>query len=470
MEAESDQQIGKIVDAIDRAFLRAGRDPLGTVVRKLWEDLEGPAKTARLYGMAGVANCRQFFRILEEMEEGVPEQTLTRFEKAMEDLYQPADPSLSRSSVQMMTIHRAKGLEFDIVFLPFMDWKPLASGPTVPEPYFLERIPGSEGKSVIAMGTDRRVGEPSKTYTLLKKLRRDRKWGEAKRLFYVASTRARDSLIMSGIAGMKEGRILAPDRSVLAWVMEHEKINEREPAPVMEGATDRLSIEVNPEIKPEPAATPAREAELPEPSKLSPQRVARQVNFPSSLTFDETETTGTADTVQTTSNDAIRGIVIHRALSTYIRKVSLPSQKAVRMALLDEGIPGQMAETMAGEILNEVMISVREPFLAGLIEKSNPIVETEWPLEDMVNGRLRSGIIDLAVFDGTTWWILDFKTSRPKEGEEIEVFLKGEEDKYTPQIDHYRSMLKNLMRDDSPEIRAGIYLTALPIWREIKNS
>ncbi|MEA3470220.1 MAG: UvrD-helicase domain-containing protein [Thermodesulfobacteriota bacterium] len=470
MAAESDQEIRKILDATDRAFLRAGRDPLGTVVRKLWEDLEGPAKTARFYGMAGVANCRQFFRVLEDMEEGIPQQTITRFQRAMEGLYQPADPTVSRSSVQMMTIHRAKGLEFDIVFLPFMDWRPLASGPAIPPPYFLERIPGRGGKNVIAMGTDRRVGEPSKTYALLKKLRRDRKWGEAKRWFYVASTRARDSLIMSGVAGMKEDRISVPEKSILKWVMDHEKINGMAPADIMNGKKRTLSIEVNPEIEPPPAATPDHETELSEPCELSPQRLTYQTDFPSSLTYDETETTGATDTLRAVSKDAIRGIVIHRAMSTYIRKASLPSKKAVRIALVNEGITEKVAEKMAGEILREVGSAVKEPFLAGLIGSSNPIVETEWPIEDMSNERrLRSGIIDLAVFDGKTWWVVDFKTSRPKEGEKLEVFLKGEEKKYTPQIDNYRSMLKNFINDDSPEIRSGIYLTALQLWMEIKN-
>jgi len=97
-------------------------------------------------------------------------------------------------------------------------------------------------------------------------------------------------------------------------------------------------------------------------------------------------------------------------------------------------------------------------------------VEAEWPLEYLTEGGdIRSGIIDLAVFDGTTWWIVDFKTSCPGAGNNLEDFLQMEEKKYTPQIEHYCSMLNNLINDDSQEIRAGIYLTALPLWREIKN-
>jgi ATP-dependent helicase/nuclease subunit A len=471
MSATRDPKLRDIVNATDGAFLRVGRDPLGKIVKKLWADLNGPAETARLFGMAGVANCHEFFHVLEDMEEGIPLETLKRFRGAMERLYEPADPTLSRSSVQMMTIHRAKGLEFDIVFLPYLDWKPIISGPPVPPPYLLERIPGGGGKNVIAMGGDRRRGVASKTYDFLKKIKKERRWGEAKRWFYVASTRARDSLIMSGVAKIKDDIISAPDNSVLKWVMNHEGINDRDTAHIVEAENKMLSIYVNPEIGPSVRVTADHEPELPEPYELLPQRIPHRALPPSSFRSDEAEPRDAMERAESPSENAvIRGIVTHRMLSTYIKRALLPSEKAVAMTLVHEGMACEPADKMAGEILKEVGATVSEPFLSGLIRRSHPLVETEWPLEYLTEGGgIRSGIIDLAVFDGTTWWIVDFKTSRPAEGDNLEDFLQMEEKKYTPQIDHYRSMLKNLIHDDSQEIRAGIYLTALPLWREIKN-
>ena len=471
MLATTDPKLRDIVNATDGAFLRVGRDPLGKIVKKLWSDLNGPAKTARLFGMAGVANCYEFFNVLEDMEEGIPLETLKRFRGTMERLYEPADPTVSKSSVQMMTIHRAKGLEFDIVFLPYLDWQPLASGPRVPSPYLLERIPGTEGKNVIAMGSDRRRGKSSKTYDFLKKIKKERRWGEAKRWFYVASTRARDSLIMSGVAKIKDDIISAPDNSVLKWVMDHEGINDRDTAHIVEAENKLLSIYVNPEIGPSVRVTAEHESELPEPYELLPQRLLHRALPPSSLTADEPEAGDAMERAESPSENAtIRGIVTHRMLSTYIKRALLPSEKAVAMTLVHEGMAREPATKMAGGIVKEVEATVCEPFLAGLIGSSHPMVEAEWPLEYLTEGGdIRSGIIDLAVFDGTTWWIVDFKTSCPGAGNNLEDFLQMEEKKYTPQIEHYCSMLNNLINDDSQEIRAGIYLTALPLWREIKN-
>ena len=55
-----------------------------------------------------------------------------------------------------MTVHRAKGLEFDVVFIPFLDWYPLSGGRGFHPPYLLERLPGSDGELLIAMAPDRR--------------------------------------------------------------------------------------------------------------------------------------------------------------------------------------------------------------------------------------------------------------------------------------------------------------------------
>jgi len=469
--AATDPRIGKIMDATDGAFLRVGRDPLGRIVKKLWIDLNGPATTARLFGMAGIANCHEFFTLLEDMEEGVPLETLRRFRGTMEQLYEPADPTVSKSSVQMMTIHRAKGLEFDIVFLPYLDWNPLASGSSVPAPYLLERVPGTGGKNVIAMGGDRRRGESSQTYNFLKKLKRERRWGEAKRWFYVASTRARDSLIMSGVAKRTDDIISAPDKSVLKWVMDHEEINGSDTAHIVKAENKLLSVAVNPTIIPSVKVTTDHEPELPEPYELSPQRIPQRTLPPSAIRIGEREPGDTIETTRSPSNDAtIRGIVTHRILNTYIKRTLVPSERAVAVALVNEGMARKRAHTMAGGIVHEVTATIQDPFLAALIGSSHPLVETEWHLEYLAEGgAISSGIIDLAVFDGTTWWIIDFKTSRPEETDNLEDFLQKEAETYAPQISHYRSMLRNLIDDDSQEIRTGIYLTALQLWREIKN-
>lgn len=470
--SEINPEMKVLEQALDGAFRRAGRDSLGKVVKKLWEDLEGPVKTARLYGMAGVANCDKFFTILEEMEQGIPQETLRRFETAMETLYEPADPTMARSSVQMMTIHRAKGLEFDTVFIPYLDWKPLASGPANPPPYLLERVPGTDGKHVIAMGRDRRIEESSNIDGLLGKLAKDRKWGEAKRWFYVASTRAISSLILSGVVKIKDGTISAPEKSILKWVFDHESINGKNPDDISVETERTASININPFISASSQTISGPKKPLPEPYILSMETPPYIMESPSSLASEIAGNSyKSGERFSEVSFEAVMGTVIHRILNTFIARKRLPSETAVARTLFKEGMARIPAREMAPKILKEVEATLKDPFIAGLTDKSQPIVKTEWAIEDMPKEKhIRSGIIDLAVFDGSTWWIVDFKTSRPKADEPIEYFLQHEEELYRPQIDTYRSMLNNLKHGDKIKIRSGIYLTALQIWREINSS
>jgi ATP-dependent exoDNAse (exonuclease V) beta subunit len=142
--------------------------------------LDGPERVAARFGPEGVANCRLFLEVLESIEAGIPEETLLRLDLALETLYAPEAPDATGAPVDLMTVHAAKGLEFDVVFLPFLDWSPLAI--SQPPPYLLERSSEPEGLPLIAMGPDRRIGEPEPGYPVLKRLANGRRIGEARRL------------------------------------------------------------------------------------------------------------------------------------------------------------------------------------------------------------------------------------------------------------------------------------------------
>ena len=454
-----------LTKAIENASRRAGRDPLGVTVRIFWEDLDGPRKTASRYGMAGVANCMRFLEILEDAHRGTPLETLRQVKATIDSLYEPADPAASRSPVEMMTIHRAKGLEFDVVFLPFMDWAPLSDIPPTSPPYLMERVPGTEGEYLVAMGKDRRSTETPPVFNLLKTFQRNRRWGEAKRLFYVAATRAREALYMSGIAKIKDDDTLSPGKkNVLEWVLEHEGINGAAIDDVSAGSD--ISIEINPAPPPLPRDEIISEPALPEPYELQPERPASiMAQSPSSFAEDVLRAEGTLVGDEAAFNRA-RGTVTHAILNTAIRGRTLPTETAVARALEAEGVIQDRAGKTAPEILKEAEKTLADPFVARLT--AIPGVQNEWEIEDAPGeNRVRSGIIDLAAHEGDTWWICDFKTSRPDDGQPLEEFIAHERELYRPQLDAYREMLSRLKDVPEPRIRVGIFLTALLRWEEL---
>lgn len=465
LTARSHPDMEPLTRAIETASRRAGRDPLGVTVRTFWEDLDGPHRTASRYGMAGVANCMRFLEILEEAHKGTPIETLKQVKATIGSLYEPADPSASRSPVEMMTIHRAKGLEFDVVFLPFMDWAPLRDIPAEPPPYLMERVPGTEGEYLVAMGKDRRSTDIPPVFSLLKTFQRNRRWGEAKRLFYVAATRARETLYMSGIATVKDEDTLTPGKTnILEWVMEHEGINGAAIGDVSIGRN--IAIEINPTPPSLPPDETTSEPALPEPYDLQPERPAyAMAKSPSSFAEDILRAEGKLAGDEARFN-RIRGAVTHAILSAAIRGRKLPTEGAVARVLESEGVVQDRASKTAAELLKEAEKTLADPFIARLA--AIPDAHNEWEIEDTpAEGRVRSGVIDLAALDGDTWWICDFKTSRPEEGQPTEAFIAHERELYRPQLEAYREMLSHLKDVPEAQIRTGIYLTALLRWEEL---
>ncbi len=457
--------------AIDHARKRGGRDPLGQVVRDFWEMLDGPRFTAALYDMAGIANCRRFFEILEDVEQGNPQETLRRLESILKTIYEPVDPTASRSPIQMMTVHGAKGLEFDIVFIPFLDWRPLSGGGKTPPPYLLERVPGTAGEYLVAMGTDRRTGEPTPLFRLLKKFQQDRRMGEAKRLLYVAATRAREALYLSGVAGEDDGGLKAPDKSILQWLMSHEKLESTHPSPETPLHRGTIRIEINPGVKTDIPSRPPIPPGIPEPLPFRPERIPYVIESPSALP-GETAVPEREVQKQRSSESpatAARGTVTHGILSRIIGGGAPPSRVSVERTLIREGIAKASAVSLAADILGEVFDVLQDPFISRFLQKEVPVLRSEWAVEDLAGERrIRSGIMDLVAFDGACWWIVDFKTSRPPDGN-LESFVQSQAALYRPQLEAYRAMLGKSEGVREENIRAGVYLTAIRRWVEIVN-
>jgi ATP-dependent helicase/nuclease subunit A len=104
-------------------------------------------------------------------------------------------------SVALTTIHRAKGLEFDVVCVADLGRSPSSSAPLLQV--------GSDGRFGVRLsepGTDRSL--PALHYESLAAERRRREAAEERRLHYVAATRARERLILSGALrlGAPQGR------------------------------------------------------------------------------------------------------------------------------------------------------------------------------------------------------------------------------------------------------------------------
>jgi ATP-dependent exoDNAse (exonuclease V) beta subunit len=439
-----------------------GRRPLADILTDWLEATGAWAGIAAWEGPLGVANARTYLDLLAAAEAGLPEATFVKADFNLEESFQPPDPRARESRVEILTVHGAKGLEFHQVFLPFLDWQPLKSEDNTP-PFLLEEIPG-QGSHGLALARPYDREKPSSLYLLLRGLKNQRVVDEARRVFYVAVTRARQRLVMSGLARQdKQGNWRGSGDSPLTWLREHYRLGLPPAGFAVSWPEPEMHVELLTAVQPQTGESPPPPA-LPAAWDFHPEAAPYQVSFPSQLATRPEEAAPLRETELAEDGDGarLRGVIMHRALQTLAMGGPLPDVPALAAALRQERMSAPAAAILAAEIQAELSACQADPFLAALLAPDIPGAASEWLLEDQPQpGAIRRGVIDRLAFDGQDWWLLDYKTSRPAAGEDWEAFIARETEKYRPQLAAYREMAARAQGIEPPEaIRLGIYFTA----------
>ncbi len=199
---------------LSQATAQSGREVFSRLLDRTWRALGGPATL----DTEQLINVTTFMQMLERREAEDLPLDAESLHGAAETLFASPDPQAD-GRLQVMTIHKSKGLEFDYVFVPQMhrqaakdtsallNWLSAANF-TSPQELLLAPCPpdGEKDDPLTAWIKDQRAGRAD---------------AELRRLLYVAVTRAREAVHLSGGACLKKsGDIQAPDSSSLlrlAW-------------------------------------------------------------------------------------------------------------------------------------------------------------------------------------------------------------------------------------------------------------
>jgi ATP-dependent helicase/nuclease subunit A len=169
-----DELIGRILAFTDYRAILAG-----TSGSRLWRNLDKLLADARTSQIVQVGAFLEYLKTLKSVG--------AREGEAHAD---------AEGSVRLMSIHKSKGLEFEVVVLA----DAARQGVNTSEAAYLLPETG------LALCPDR-VEEQPLVYRYAKWLEHDQGEAESKRLLYVALTRARDKVIVSGHLGQRDGKL-----------------------------------------------------------------------------------------------------------------------------------------------------------------------------------------------------------------------------------------------------------------------
>jgi ATP-dependent exoDNAse (exonuclease V) beta subunit len=390
------------------------RGTLRERVESVWLALGGPACVE---SATEVEDAEIFLDALEQVEEA-GSVDLAALDTKIEKLY--ALPDLEApEGLQVMTIHKAKGLEFDTVIVPGLDRIQRQSEPPL---FHWKEMPGNPSRFLFAPIKEAGAA-PNLAYDYLARLDRDADDLEAGRLLYVAATRAKQRLHLLGcIAFDEHGEPRAPNkRSLLAklWPLEVPVARAAAPAAPASGLGPfplrRLPADYQLPAPPPPVKWDAPpEGRDEEPIEFSwAGETARHVG------------TVVHRWLQRIAEDELKGWDVKRVESL---------RPHFERDLKRRGVqdPKPAAELVVAALRNSVTDERGRWLLGAHVEAKS---------EYRLRVRQKTYVIDRLLLDkGGVRWVVDYKTSR-HEGAKVEEFLDDQRKRYAAQLGAYASAL-----------------------------
>jgi ATP-dependent helicase/nuclease subunit A len=434
------------------------REPRAQMVERTWLALGG-ASAARA---SELVHARRFLAALDEEDGKRLRGRELDLDRLMGRLYaeDPAQPD----AVSLMTIHGAKGLEFDHVFVVGVGLRGRADDPRLLN--WLE-IPREEGGDHLVMapirfrGDDEAPGDDA-INLYLKQLHRERARAERARQAYVALTRAKRSLHL-----FVHPRVKEKDGVLEFGADSNSLLHSLWPALGDDAANyhglggDAEDAEVV-----APTATRTRHRLRRQSAPLEPPAdvQARGEILPSSTEQDEIEFSWARQTARRV------GTVVHEALerfgSTELPSIEdLPRMRArLESRLQALGIETARAKEGADFALKALNATLADARGRWLFDPGHTEARSELALSGVRGTQVINAVIDRTFVsaDGTRW-VVDFKTS-PHEGGDVETFLDEEVKRYSAQLTRYAQLARRL---GSQPVRAGLYYPLLAAWREV---
>ena len=477
------------------AALRAAQPTasLGTWLEKAWQFVGGVA----CVDSAARSNLNLLWSCLDRLPGGEPDLLGPSLVAALDKLTaQPAPEASSDCGVQLMTIHKSKGLEFEVVIVPelqagngrgkprMLSW--LERGLTEPDE-------SDEITEFLIAPFQRKGADCGKAKEWVDRVYRERESQETRRILYVAATRAREELHLFARPACKEESgdftLVEPVNSLLAtaWPALEEEVRRRfedwkaaRAASATQESQEIASIAASGEsnllVMPSPARAtllrrlpldyqPAPDEALGHPAKdstviglgmgsgIGPRRLyARHEGGLLSRAL---------------------GTAVHTLLEELARLRAKLDWEATRSALLqfEPGIAAQaravgldqpLATRIAAEAHQLALKASYDPIGSWILSPhAGAASEAGWT--GVMAGGLRSVRVDRIFQAGLApctegddcWWIIDYKTAHADNMDPAQA-LPGLRQLFAPQVEAYSELLRKLHGTEA-RIIAGLY-------------
>ncbi|MEQ1487433.1 MAG: UvrD-helicase domain-containing protein, partial [Methylotenera sp.] len=435
-------RINHVKTVLTAAFEAQGRMPIRRWLESTWLQLGGGKC---LVDEGDNRDVQVFFDLVEKVSRG-GHLDLEVLEQAMKKLY--AKPDIhADDSLQFLTIHKSKGLEFDTVILPALNRQPRHSDNELV--LWQEVMVGNHLHLIAAPLTNKKPAPKAKNappsiYEFLKALEKERSDNETVRLLYVAATRAERQLhIIASAEANKDGEVKPKANSLLQVLWPAVEAEFSQAAPVTQSHNGASTLDITP-FKPQLQRLQSGEFSLP---MLGDLPLVGRV----STKYDGLKPDLQADITRDFSNDNINkfdlqkhcGILAHlymqlfatSGLNNWPASRLQQCQPAMQKWLMQQGHSKPLAEQGAAQVLAALNATLASE--AGQWVLTNHTeAASELSLMEVAEDNVKNHVIDRTFIEDGTRWIVDYKLTALDEKDD----LINAAEQHRPQLVRYAAL------------------------------
>lgn len=502
---EGQKRLAHALPILLRAVSQVGYLAWSRLIRETWLAL-GMAQSVE--SETALQNVNAYWQMLQDLEADSTEPlTFERLQSAVDNLFAAPDASEGAQTVELMTMHKSKGLEFDTVILPGLgkatrgDEKPLMTWLNFKD----------EQQDYLVMAPlDQKGQSTSDLVGFIQRFEAEKQGYELGRLLYVAATRAKTQLhLFASVAvgetkliKIEEGKaeLLPAEKSLLSGLWQSQK-----------QAFDKL-------LKDYVFEQEALEEEVvaPKVSRMPLQGLVSLENWWQKQLAKESMTLVTGDLITKppakysatdkaqmaiSESDAMMitaiGNLVHAVLEQWAQTGALLQQDSVkkfegqagyyRYWLAQQGLTGEQLNTAVERVNTSLKNVLQSSKLNWALNPKHTESATELALSsfglafeevddiearDNVEtfGATQHHIVDRTFVDEQgVRWIIDYKTSYWHDQMSVsrKDFVQSKVDEYRSQLERYGKLFSQIEQRPQKHV---LYFTYLDEWVEVAET
>lgn len=458
------QRVRTAAKVLQLAMSLRFRVNLRDLIETAWTYLHGFATIESADETASVAH---YFTLLEQYEHGNGLLDIDDFaERVSQSFISPPKDLGGDNGVNILTMHKAKGLEYDHIILPGLSRTPVNDDKPLLQWY--ERLNAS-GANRLFLTTLAATGKnEEKLYDLMRFEQQQKNRLEDTRLLYIAVTRAKTSALLLGtLATSAKGDVAPPETSLLNRIWPELQHGPRQIAIDLVddevrsccGLPDRTSADDGENYFPK--ITPIKQFQQPRQLASMEQTLLEStLSLCNPAEYDEE-----AELVQTgpaehesyspvpdaeLAKTAAIGTLIHSSLESYAKTADktiwlsrLENQATYWRLILRQHIDS--ADELNVELSNirdTVFRNVTNPENAWIFDHQQQQAASELELTNRYN---RKFVVDRTLIDKDgIRWIIDFKTGSPSKSQSEQQFIEQMLERHGAQLRNYGTLFADM--------------------------